>query len=366
MNEPLQRDEIPPLTPCCRILQILDSEQRFGVPYGSKSPFSFAFRDFEFRQAGSRSYRFYIALRRCKDIDEYRQHVRELYQDIEIDIEVSGEVRKFPIQMIPLSRQEHENLIEVARQHNIANLPPPSIPIIFLCTLPLPRLLANPPSGKYRREYMRELLTNKIIDFGILVPETSVDLGLKYFGSEISKFLAPVESNITFAAKFCQQLQRLLPKPVNIAMRGTMVDNPVVNEDALRVPAICQNFWETTSENQWPISDLDLDFVCDEDDFEELYRAMQEQALFADVNVDIKGLRVSGANCSHQFFNSHSYHYFDIYLMTDEWVFNSVQRYLHLGLEQPWAYYYASSHPIACENWQEFLDTLYKHITAAN
>lgn len=361
MSESHTREDASMLIPCSRILQILDSEQRFGVPYGTKSPLSFAFRDIEFRQAASRSYRFYMDLRRCKDIHEYRQQVKELYQDMEIEVEVSGEVQKFPIQMIPFANKDYEHLVEVAHQYKRIELKPSSRPFIFLSTLPTPRLLANPPSGKYRREYLKDLLTNKIIDFGILVPEPLVDLGLKSLSSQISRFLAPVESNLLYAVKFCQQLHGLLPKPVTISIRGTLADNPVVQEDAFRVPANCENFWEVPIENAWPNSDIDLDFFCDEDDFEELYHAMQEQALFVDVNADIKGLRVTGPNVNHQFVSTYSNRYLDIYLMTDEWVFTSVQRHLHLGLEQPWLYYYASSHPIIFPNWPEFLESLYKY-----
>ncbi len=347
---------------CCRILQILDSQERFGVPYGTKSPFTFAFRDTEFRQPGNRSYRYYMALRRCKDIHEYRQQVRELYEDSTLDIDVNGEIYKFPIQMIPVSKKDQEILLETAKKNEFAGIADTQKPLVFLSTLPVPRLLASPPPGKYRREYLTDLLTNKIIDLAVLVPETALDLGIKTLAMEIAKYLVSVESTLAFISTFCQRLKTVIPKSVGISMRGTVADNPVLQEDALRIPGSCYNFWEVPRHRLWPTYDIDLDFFCGEEEFEEIYSILKDEALFIEVNADIKGLRISGQQIGHSFSHPGIERHLDIYLMSDEWVFKSVQRYLHLGLEQPWAYYYASSYPIVVENWNEFLDSLYKYI----
>lgn len=350
----------PPVK-CSRILQVLDSEKRFSEPYGTKSPFYFAFRDAEFRKPGSRSYKYYMALRRCKDIKEYRQQVVELYQDLDIDIEINGESKKFPIQMIPIPPDCHKALSKIAEKKDEREFPPLEIPLILLSTLPLPRLLASPPTGRFRREYLTELLTNKIIDYGLVVPETELHLGIKYLGIEISKSLAYVEGTLKFAHKVAATLKSVLPRPVAISLRGTMADNPAVIPEAFRVPISCDNFWEGKHQ-EWPTIDIDLNIFCGEEDFEDIYNACRDESLFSEFNTEIKGLSKLGDLKPIYHENSKEDKYVDIYVMTDEWVLSSIQRHLHLGLEQPWAYYYASSYPLIFDDWKGFLESFYKHM----
>ncbi len=359
----IKNETLPVL--CCRILQILDSEKRFNVPYGTYSPFAFAFRDLEFLQPTNRSHRYYMALRRCKDIQEYRQQVCELYQDDEISVEVNGEQKKFPIQIINVPQKDHQNLLQLAKQNNFVGIPEVETPLVLLCTLPLPRLLASPPIGKYRRDYLTNVPTNKIIDFGILIPENLIETGKKYFSNEISKCLTSVESTISFASNFAQRLKSCSPKTIGISIRGSMADNPVLNEDSFRVPASYRNFWEMETQESWTNLDIDLDLFCDEDDFDEIYKFLNDEELFSNLNVDIKGLRVSEHHTGKKNFRDKNCRSLDIYLMSDEWVFKSVQRYLHLGLEQPWAYYYASSYPLDFQGWESFLSSLYCYIGAS-
>lgn len=357
------KEEIPyPPVACSRILQTLDSEKRFSVPYGSKSPFSFAFRDLEFRQPGNRSYKYYVALRRCKDIKEYRQHVIELYQDCDINIEVKGEQDKLPIQMIPIPRESHQKLLEIAQKNNFDRFPPIEIPLVFLGTLPLPRMMDSPPTGRIRRDYMTEIITNKIIDFGVIVPEIQVDLGIKFIEIEISKYLAPVEATLSYIGELAKRIKSSMPKPVGFSLRGSMADNPAVNEEAFRVPAFGKNFWENPMEKYWPTEDIDLNVFCGEDDYEEVYHALLEPAFFADVNANIKGLSVSGEKPLQSFQTDFNNRHIDIHVMTDEWMLKSVERHLHLGLEHPCAYYYASSYPILFDHWKDFQESLYKHL----
>lgn len=347
---------------CSRILQTLDCERRFDAPYGSKSPFSFAFRDLEFRQPGNRSYKYYMALRRCKDIREYRQHVIELYQDCDINIEVKGELDKFPIQMIPVPRESHQKLLEIAKKNSFDRLPSLELPLVFLGTLPLPRMMASPPTGRIRRDYLTDILTNKIIDFGVIVPEIHLDLGIKFMEIEISKYLAPVEAILSYTGELSKRIKASMPKPVGISLRGSMADNPSVNEEAFRVPAFSKNFWENQTEQYWPTEDIDMNIFCGEDDYEEVYKELLDPALFADVNVNIKGLSVSGEKDIQSFQTDLRHRHVDIYLMTDEWVLMSMERHLHLGMEHPCSYYYASSYPLLFENWKDFQESLYKHI----
>ena len=362
MINPANEDFSYPPIACSRILQILDCEKRFATAYGSKSAFHFAFRDIEFRKPGSRSYKYYLALRRCKDIKEYRQQVVELYQDVDIDIEVNGEARKFPIQMVPVPKDNHQALYKIAKRNGYPALPPPDVPLVLLSTLPAPRLLGSPPTGRYRSEYLTETLTNKIVDFAILVAETEAERGMKHMGFEISKYLAPIESTLAYAGEMGKRFKAIILKPVAILLRGTIADNCAVDEDAFRVPAYCENFWEVPDANRWPILDIDMNLFCGEQDFDEIYAALQEPAVFADINAELRGLCMSGEAPSREFLKADYQKHVDLYVMTDEWVLKSIQRHLHLGLEQPWAYYYASSYPLLFDNWQEFLDSLYQHM----
>lgn len=357
------QDDAPyPPVPCSRILQTLDCDRRFDAPYGTKSPFAFAFRDLEFRQPGNRSFKFYMALRRCKDIHEYRQQVIELYQDEDIAIEIKGEMGKLPIQIIPVPKEAHQKLGEIAHKNHFEKLPPLEIPLVFLGTLPLPRMLANPPTGRYRKDYLTDTLTNKIIDFGVLVPETQMQLGIKFLEIEISKYLAPVEAILNYAGELSKRLVRVCSKPIGISLRGTMGDNPAVQEEAFRVPAFCPNFWENPEEQYWPTADIDMNLFCGQDDFEEVYKSLCDPGIYPDVNVNVTGLRILGEKETRSFTTPFSQKHVDIYIMTEEWVFRSVERHLHLGLEHPWAYYYASSYPLLFGAWKDFLDSLYKNI----
>ena len=361
LKKPVKNDV--PYTPiaCSRILQTLDCEKRFGVPYGSKSSFSFAFRDHEFRKAGNRSYKYYMKLRQCKTIKEYRQHVRELYQDSEIDIEVNGESKKFPIQMIPIPRESHKELKEIAIKNKFEQFPPLDVPLVFLSSLPVPRILASPPTGRYRNEFLTEMLTNKIIDFAVIVPEVEIDCGLKHIRLEISRCLASVEAIFAYAGEISKHLKNVAQKPLGISLRGTMADNPAIAEEAFRVPISCKNFWEHNDE-YWPTLDIDLDFFCGAEDFDDIFKSFSEPSVFTDINAKVNGLMMTGETKQLEFLKEGIQKHIDIYIMTDEWVFTSLQRHLHLGLEQPWAYYYATSYPILFEDWGDFLDSLYNFI----
>ena len=347
---------------CTRIGQILDSEERFGLPYGSPSPFSFAFRDQKFSLKENRSNKYYMNLRSCKNINNYRHQVEELYRDLQIEIEVYGETRKFPIQKIEIPKESQQELAKVAEKFGKRELIDLGSPLVLLSSLPLPRLLRKPPQGKSRSEYLPRFSTNKMIDVAVVVHEDQVELGCKYLSAEISKTLAPMESHIAFVTKLSKHLKNYIAHPIGISLRGTMADNPAVFEHSLRVPAYSNNFFESPEHEYWSVFDIDLDIFCGEEDFADILKCLNNPEIFWDTNAEIKGLHRNKAQQTLQFKRGEDKKSVEIYLMTDEWVLESVQRHLKLGLEHPWAYYYASSYPLLFDDWDDFMKSLTEHI----
>lgn len=348
---------------CTRLLQTLDSEERFGVPYGSISPFHFGFRDFAFSHPGSRSHKYYIDLRSYHSIRGYRQAVAELYKDEKIEIEVNGETRKFPIQIVDIPLEDQRKLQKIAEKNNYEGglLKQEDEELIFISSLPSPRLLGEPPQGKSRSDYL-PFKTNKVIDIAIIARQSQEKEGKQALAQEISKCLAPIEPTLAFATKTAQYLANAMPKPVGISLRGTIADNPVVFEDSFRVPVSGKNFYEITKERSWPTLDIDLDIFCGEEDFQEIYETLCDENLFYEVNAEIKGLNLDREMQEKLFYKEENLRSIDVYLMTEEWVMKSVQRHLNLGFEQPWAYYYFNSHPLVFDDWKHFLKSLNRHI----
>ncbi|WP_372370397.1 hypothetical protein [Candidatus Uabimicrobium sp. HlEnr_7] len=348
---------------CTRLLQTLDSEERFGVPYGTVSPFHFGFRDFAFSHPGSRSYKYYVDLRSYRSVRGYRHAAVELYKDDKIEIEVNGERHKFPIQIISIPLEDQKNIAQIASKNGYKSdiLEQQQEELVFLSSLPSPRLLATPPQGKNRSDYMI-LKTNKVIDIALITTQKDINEGKKALAQEISKCLAPVEPTLAFASKTAQYLANSISKPVGISLRGTIADNPVVFEDSFRVPVSGKNFYEISKEKSWPTLDIDLDIFCGEEDFEEVYKTLSDESLFFEVNAEIKGSNLQNTKPQLLFYKEENLRSIDIYLMTEEWVMKSVERHLNLGFEQPWAYYYFNSHSLLFDDWPHFLKSLNRHI----